>query len=315
MSDLNPSQSPTPAPNKLRALAATARVANIPSVVSNTFLGLLAGYYIWPPKPQSLLLLGLISPILLYVAGNFLNDWCDRTWDQRHRPERALPRGLFKPISYLIAASSLILAALISSYTISVDSVVVAAFITASIFIYTWSHKKSSWSVIPMGLCRGFLPIYGYTIFRPITTTPDIPILISIGLFCYILGLSLSARTESIANPSKFYVMASRLFFLVPPSLILAYYGSNTSIPFHYALLGSVPFIGWILLCLTKFRSPVPRHVSNLLAGIPFIDWLVLLPMGLLYLISGDSFGLTFILVPPIAVVLGKALQRYAPAT
>jgi 4-hydroxybenzoate polyprenyltransferase len=88
---------------KLYALLATARIANVPSVVSNLGVGVLLGSldtgddFSWP--------WGLmIAAVLFYVSGNFLNDWADRDWDKVHRPERALPRGLFAAKAYFLTA-------------------------------------------------------------------------------------------------------------------------------------------------------------------------------------------------------------------
>ncbi|MEO5716834.1 MAG: UbiA family prenyltransferase, partial [Luteolibacter sp.] len=98
---------------KLHALFATARIANVPSVVSNVWLGVALGIAINTPMgegqsgpgiPWSHVILLMTAGICLYVGGNFLNDWMDRRWDSENRPERALPRGLFKPETYRNAA-------------------------------------------------------------------------------------------------------------------------------------------------------------------------------------------------------------------
>ncbi len=316
----------TPAPNRLRALAATARVANIPSVISNTFLGVAVAYVYNGRFTSSADLIPIfLCPILLYIAGNFWNDWSDQDWDRNHRPERALPSGIFKPITYLLTVCLLVIAGLACALALGAVTFGIATAITISIFVYTWFHKKTPWAVIPMGLCRGFLPILGFSafasywqpssLFGSVTTSLLLVSISAVSLFCYILGLSLSARTESLAQPSKAYLILSRLLFLPAPTLPILLASFIAIISPSLFLIGILPYTVWVLLCLTKFRTPVPKHVSNLLAGIPFIDWIILLPIGIAGIQWSNPFGYFCILIPPLAVISGKALQRYAPAT
>ena len=78
---------------KTHALLSTARVANIPSVVSNVWVGVVLGALMrsyagdQPPSiPWTSAAATTFAGILLYVGGNFLNDWMDRAWDAEHRP-------------------------------------------------------------------------------------------------------------------------------------------------------------------------------------------------------------------------------------
>jgi uncharacterized membrane protein len=57
-----------------------------------------------------------------------------------------------------------------------------------------------------------------------------------------------------------------------------------------------------------------------LLAGIPLVDWVTLLPMALIWmqLERVEAFDLMFsiaVFLPPVAFVVGRVLQRVAPAT
>ncbi len=73
-------------------------------------------------------------------------------------------------------------------------------------------------------------------------------------------------------------------------------------------------------LSLTKYRHPVPAHVSALLAGIPLVDWTLLFPLALIRVLEGvvvvdGPVFYTALLLPPACFVIGRVLQRVAPAT
>jgi len=304
---------------KFHALLATARIANVPSVVSNVWLGVVIGLFIgrvkgseplWPVA-GSLALAG----ILLYVGGNFLNDWMDRDWDQAHRPERALPGKIFQPGSYLTAAIGLMMAGVGLAALGNWRSMAVAAGIVACIVVYTIWHKRTSWAVVPMGLCRGLLPVMGFEAFYPYV---DGIWPAACGLLCYIAGLSLSARYESLAEPPKLTGMMARLLLLA--TAVLMAWGSHAmALARLPVLIGALPYLAWTSYCLRFRRRPVPRLVSGLLAGIPLVDWMVLLPAFLMMVSYSDGnmtlMAAACLLGPPLAFILALLLQRLAPAT
>ena len=299
---------------KLRALLATARIANVPSVLSNLGVGVLLGCaqdgtgFRWP------WLLSLAA-ILFYVGGNFLNDWADRDVDKSRRPERALPRGMFMAKSYLTAALVCFGAGLSISCFYGWLVSLVAIVLVFLIVCYTEIHKKSAISVIPMGLCRACLPVLGYIGMRGSFASPAL--FPAIALLVYIIALSLSARSESRSDipqekkwQARGLLSASGLIAAALPLLL------NPAV----GLIGLIPFGLWLLLSLTIYRSPIQAHVSALLAGIPLVDWIILLPMAWIWLRlqrveTTDGMFLTALLLPPLAFIAGRMLQRLAPAT
>ena len=299
---------------KLHALLATARIANVPSVVSNLGVGVLLGSvetgadFSWPWTL-------MIAAVLFYVAGNFLNDWADREWDAVNRPERALPRGMFSAKAYLAAAVGGAVIGLVLTAVFGFGALLVAVVLVWLIWLYTKVHKRAAWSVIPMGLCRACLPVLGYVAMRGGIAGPAL--FPAVGLFVYIVALSLSARWESKAEVPEGKKMLSRGLLVaagvVPallPLLVMPMFG----------WIGMIAFFLWLGLCVTKYRSPVPAHVSALLAGIPLVDWVMLLPMALIPMQLGrvDPFDPMFsiaVFLPPAAFILGRLLQRVAPAT
>ncbi len=304
---------------KLRALLATARIANVPSVVSNVWLGVMIGVIIgrvrlsealWP-MAGSLALAG----VLLYVGGNFLNDWMDRGWDRLHRPERALPGKLFRPGAYLTAALVLMMAGVALAAAGGWRSASVAGGIVGCIVIYTIFHKQTPWAVVPMGLCRGLLPVMGFEAFYPYL---DGVWPAACGLLCYIAGLSLSARYESLAEPPRLTGLLARLLLLTT-AVLMAWGNHGMALARLPVILGALPYLAWTSYCLRFRRRPVPRLVSGLLAGIPLVDCMVLLPASMMMISESNGnvtlIAATCLLVPPIAFLLALVLQRLAPAT
>mgnify|MGYP006077841793 CR=1 FL=1 len=299
---------------KIHALLSTARIANVPSVVSNLGVGVLLGStaagssFSWP-------WLLSVAVVLFYVSGNFLNDWADREWDKDKRPERALPQGMFSANAYLATAVGGAGIGLALAAFSGLGALLVAAVLVFFIWLYTKVHKTAAWSVIPMGLCRACLPVLGYVAMgRGISATVLFP---AAALLLYIIGLSLSARWEARGDlpvaqkwQARGLLVGAGLLAAILPLLIDPLFG----------WIGLLPFGIWLALCVTKFQSPVSTHVSALLAGIPLVDWIVLLPMALSWLNlkrveSVDVMFITAIILPPLAFVSGRLLQRLAPAT
>ncbi len=302
---------------KIHALLATSRVANVPSVVVNVATGAVIGMLhradafaeIRPGK----ILLPIAAGVLLYIAGNFLNDWMDRAWDATRRPERALPRGLFQSGQYLGTALLLGVGGIAAAWLAAPAAAVPAAAIAISIVIYTIVHKRTAWGVVPMGLCRALLPVLGCMPFFPYI---DAVWPAAAALFCYIAGLSLVARYESMAEPPEWVAAAGRMLLLAP-AIFMAWALRDYYTGRWAGVAGAIPYLAWTSWCLRFRRRPVPKLVSGLLAGIPLVDGMLLFPIALSSggALSGDPFGLACLLLPPAAFAAALLLQRVAPAT
>jgi hypothetical protein len=322
--------------SRLRALLATLRIANAPSVVSNVFLGYMVGQILWGKgwdrignwyAPGLLISAGL----LIYFAGNLANDWFDRTWDESKRPERALPSGLFNPRSYFSAALITAASGFILAASVRLECGLCALAIIALVTVYTRFHKLTLWSVVPMGLCRSGLYLLGFLAWWPawdhVQSSPETTRVIATvatlaaGLFCYIAGLSLSARYEGMANPPPGPLVISKALLILPLLAMSCWF-----MPRHplFGIVGMIPFLIWLTLCLTRFRRPIPRYVSALLAGIPLVDFIAAAPLafGLPSMLWGKYRNVTefphltaLLILPLAAFVLGRLLQKVAPAT
>jgi hypothetical protein len=300
-------------PGKTRALLATARIANVPSVAGNVWLGVAVAAFFSSVDPWSAALPLALAGVLLYLAGNFLNDWADLAWDREHRPERALPRGLFSGRLYLAVAIGCGLGGLVLAATTGLAAAAVALAILAAVVIYTHWHKRSPWAVIAMGTCRALLPVMGAagSLSLPLAGC-------ALGLLCHIAGLSLSARYESLPHPPSWISRTARGLFVAAVVVVsAAAYGLVGR--WDWVMLGALPYVVWVALSLSIWRKPVPRHVSRLLAGIPWVDAMMLIPLGLVLApaagIWTEPVAAGCLFFPPLAFVLALVLQRLAPAT
>ena len=323
--------------SRLLALLATLRIANAPSVVSNVWLGYVVGSMAWSdplfrPDAAFQIIASFLAGLCLYFAGNLANDWFDRDWDRHRRPERALPSGRFQPRTYLAAALLSGGLGLFFAFHTGRWAGLAAVFIAGFVTLYTWTHKRSPWSVIPMGLCRAGLYLLGFAscstiaeeIHHPVRNAVQgeytilltgMLICLCSGLLAYIAGLSMSARYESMAEPPRGPIVISRALLVYP---LLAMPCVLFLLQQPWGWLGMIPYGIWLTLCLTCYRRPIPAHVSALLAGIPLVDALLLLPIAAIAKSEG-FFGADAHWwiggIPLIAFILGRLLQKVAPAT
>lgn len=293
--------------SKWTALLATIRTPNIPSVACNVLTGSILAS-IAAPIQTSQTISAIASGILLYLAGNLLNDWHDRDWDALHRPERALPQKIFQPSSYLTLAIACSLAGLATAAA-NPRSLAIAAIILGLVLIYTKSHKSSALAILPMGLCRAFLPMLGYFACSDKLVTPS-PILIAAALLIHTCGLSLVARSESKPDhhPCRMFLFAYPLAVAIT---CLAAHISNTHSIIHL-WPAALPYLLWTFLALFLLRRSAFTGVSMLLAGIPLVDWTYLIPFAKH---PDASLPWLALCAPPIAFILGKSLQKIVTAT
>jgi hypothetical protein len=303
----------------------TARVANVPSVVSNVMLGMLvaalAGRVQIVTIPWASGFAACLAGVLLYVAGNFFNDWMDQAWDAERRPERALPSGDFRSRTYARIALILGFSGVLTAACAGIAAAQVAGWIVFGVIAYTVWHKRSPWAVCFMGLCRALLVWLGAAVFSPDSLCWDRGVAFaSAAVWVYVAGLSLAARRESRLVVQGFHWWDAVLLVVLSasvPALMLA----NPDV----RALGLPTFAGvasyglWLVYCQRVRIRGVGVYVSSLLAGIPLVDWILLLPMGVGILSSRGSasfaVGLAAVVVPPLALVAALLLQRLAPAT
>ncbi len=342
-------------PRKIHALLATARIANVPSVISNVCVGVMLAIHVTPHGhlisedlrlsfPYQNMLAVIVSACLLYVAGNFLNDWHDKDWDRQHRPERALPVGHFTRLHFFLIALCMWLVGGILAYYVNLSTLATYLGISLCVIAYTRWHKKHSLSIWIMGACRAGLYLLGFLaicyLLKPtmLTYLRISPILLAltfsmIGLLSYIAGLSLYARRESLsadARPSGVFPCLLLSLPLLTHSCVWIALASSGQGSFSiWMLLPMIPFAWWLAVTLSRGFS-LSQKVSRLLAGMPLADF-ILLGMALVHfhyfsnrrwgishaevILPNSPLMIALVVTPLIAFLLALLLQKIAPAT
>jgi 4-hydroxybenzoate polyprenyltransferase len=202
------------APGRFRVALDLARAGNFPSVASNVLAALvLSAGGAWPAPRE--LALALLAGLLAYAGGATLNDVADASFDARHRPGRAIPRGALS----LGAAAGLgaveLLAGLGLLLALGAAGFAVAG-LGAVILAYNWLHKRWAGSVVLMAGCRVLLAL-------AVATLPGHapgPLLLGwvAALGMYIVGLSLIARREYVpgAPAARLGAWVGRLLAFIP---------------------------------------------------------------------------------------------------
>ncbi len=326
-------------------LLAIGRVSNLPTVWSNMVTGfLLAWAFSGGHKAfigaLPLLLLLLLGTTFAYLFGTFLNDWKDAEFDDRHRPERAIPSGRWsrKTIGLISAGFALAsLGCLLPAGSRQPFVPLLGTALLAAIIIYTALHKRTPFAIIPMGMCRSLLYLMGYCAAVSITvensgnatgkpdssilTIPEgstilILVLMAVGIFSYVAGLTLAARYESRATELPFpRIILWALIFLCVLTHTWWWISQHPSIPALFYLL---PFLFWTVQSLFILRKSIPGFVSRALAGLCLLDLLAF--AGIAPIIHTgwhalDSAPLCLAFIPLSCFLFSILLQRIAPAT
>ena len=174
----------------MRALLATGRIANLPTVCSNVLAGFcISSSLLSASDFGSLTQAGSIVPLLIlmlsccmiYVAGCMLGDAVDYSFDLKNRPNRPIPRGILNASririsSYLLFILALGILSFISPLSISLNQqqldplsqtwkesiqaheIIFGCLLTIVVVGYAFYHKKNkAAALVMMGSCRFLL--------------------------------------------------------------------------------------------------------------------------------------------------------------
>ena len=348
---------------KVKALFDLGRVSNLPTIWSNCLAAwLLAGAGFSAQESMAFNELGDIfgrlaflftmplfyvfaaAASLLYLGGTALNDAFDASFDQKHRPERPIPSGIFSlQLVWVLGMSALLVGAgiFVAMGLSSGDNLLIAFTIALAglILFYDWIHKRSVWAALPMGGCRLLLYVvvafaaanvtHQFTLSRAqnfsemtmgsvdraaLTPYQWISVLVVAGaLFVYIVVLTLSARAESGGESLKVSRRVSLLLYLPVAASIAVLVVNNGDAPHYLAtLVLATVFVVWTKSAITILHDTsrdLPRigtAVGRLLAGICLIDAMATV-----------AANTTFV---PAVVCVGfflfaLLLQRFVPST
>jgi 4-hydroxybenzoate polyprenyltransferase len=250
----------------LRTLLILGRVSNVPTVWSNCLAGwLLAGGGDWGG-----FLWMAFAATCLYVAGMYLNDAFDATFDLQHRPERPIPSGAIRVETVWAWGFGWLGLGMVCLFGFGQTTIICALLLVVAILVYDAIHKIFALSPLVMAACRFFLVLLAASGGRDGIT--GFAIWTGLALAAYIVGLSYLARKES----AKTTVSRWPCLFLAFP-LMLALVVNQGEYLWRATVLCLVAGL-WMLRSLSfAFWSPqrnIGRCVSGLLAGIVLVDLL-----------------------------------------
>lgn len=254
-----------------------ARASNLPTVWSNVLAGWLLSGQGWHAGVGW----ALAGGALAYAGGCTLNDAFDARWDRRHRPGRPIPAGLISERAVWILGGVELAAGVGCLLGAGCVWPLVMALVV-SILVYDWSHKRSSWAVIPMGLCRVFLG-WAAASMGGSWWPPDSGVVLWLSaLFAYIMGLTLVARGEAVGGR----VPWSGLVLVMMPLVGTWWFNRLERADFRDFLFAAFLFgLGaahvWGRLTHRADPSRVGAAVAKMLAGIVVVDALFIAQLKL----------------------------------
>ena len=239
----------------------------------------------------------------IYVAGMYLNDYCDIKFDQQYRPERPIPAGKVQRTTVLVTTVLLFVAGTGLIVYISPASLNYCLVLLALIVAYNLIHKHTVLGVPLMAACRTAV----YLVVGSAALTGVTPSIWGAGIlmFFYVLGITALARNESTSLKAS----AVGYAFLVVPMIGALYVAGppfETLFPVSFCLAAL-----WMAMTFSRARKSgtfiVGKTIGPLLAGICLIDLAILNSMHLVSFLTMGLF-LSFFALALLA-------QRYVPAT
>ncbi len=290
----------------LRDALILGRVSNLPTVWTNTLVGLaLSGGAAGGAAGGARALPLLLALSLFYLGGMYLNDAFDAALDAVERPERPIPsgrvgRGSVFALGFAMLGGGLALLLWLglaggTGYWPAAAGLALAA----AILFYDWHHKNNPLGPLVMGLCRVLVYVTaGLSVAVPLPTT----LWLAAGaLLCYLIGLTYIAKQENLGRIANLWPLG----FLAVPVV----YGAVPIAAHPTVALPWLAFLAWTAMALWFLcrRGPgdIPRAVVGLLAGICLLDTVLIAGAG------APGLAALAVLAFPITVIF----QRYVPAT
>ncbi|MFK7788565.1 MAG: UbiA family prenyltransferase, partial [Phycisphaeraceae bacterium] len=150
----------------IRALLELCRISNLPTVWSNSVLGVFAGVLIADLEVVVALFfapLAAIATSMIYCGGMVLNDLIDRHVDAEERPHRPIPSqrvsvGNARLLSLLLLGTPIVFIASVEAMNMPAGGgfhyagTLTSIALVITVIMYNISHQRRALSVILMGL-------------------------------------------------------------------------------------------------------------------------------------------------------------------
>ncbi len=327
---------------KIKALLATGRISNLPTVWCNCLAAALILFHssnigfqeiIQQPWSQQLTNLSIYLVLIsscFYVGGCFYGDFTDRKFDAKHKPERPIPSGIISATSVIVIGLALMLFALIGGAIL--QSVILSKtnanythgpliFLLVAITMYSQHHKKSLFIGLPLiGSCRFFLVLFGafsasillgleksiissvYVDKAPYFTSPII--LFASAVCLYTICFASVARTESSDSPITWRNVLRYTMLGLPFVALISKAEFYGNYLSISALVAFAVYALWLLRAFQFLEKNKGAYVSRCLAGFCLLDACFVAQFGWIWFgICIGLFGFSLL------------LQKVAPAT
>ena len=277
------------------------RISNSPTIVSNIMVGvalaIIAHQDQWsthvnsPPlqitKP---LLIVIVLLLLLYFAGMVLNDAFDAKRDKEIRPDRPIPQGIITAKQAWIAGFTIIAAATLLAFKISVAAGISTLILSFCILLYTFLHHFPVAAIPLMAMCRALVYVVAVAAFS--VENPGAILLIYCGIIAlYTAILTLIGTFENNKRTRYSWMIWIALF---PAALPIILYSRYSPI----AWFAFFAFTIWMFLAWRNFLPPENKSISGmhkLLSGFALLDCILIASIGefFIMIISAMCFVFT----------------------
>ena len=317
--------------DKTKALLATGRVSNLPTVWCNCLAATLIVLSPWLISQSvadeiktfssfaSLGLFFIIISSLFYVGGCFLGDYYDIGFDEKNKPDRPIPSGvLSSKLVYTLGLLQMGLGFILSIFTPSLLFetantkllIYPALLLIFVINLYSRYHKKSLFIGLPfIGLCRFFLVIFGaaasYMLIshgkeETLYSFASLPVILFASAVCiYTISFASVARKESSDSPIT-WRNTLRYTMLLLPLMIL--FTNPTFDPLTVVAILIYGF--WLMNSFRFIDSNKGKFVSQCLAGFCLLDACFV-----------AQYGWEWLVTCLVLFLFARQLQKIAPAT
>lgn len=278
------------------------RLGNAPTALS----AIAGAWALYGGEPFQVASVG-VAIVAAYIGGMLLNDVFDQSFDEKHHPDRPLPRGLI-PRSHVIAAAMFcgVLCLTLAGRLAQTEALI----LVAAIALYSWCHKSSVWlAALLLGGCRGLAVLVAAAMLGDGASGISTPIVLTLTVAHGAAGaaITVAASQEHRQRPGPGGVVPfTRLLPLVvfilldPPGSTLEDWATD---PGMLAMLG---WLVWEFACERKRQSEQPgQAVGAWIAGFSAVDLVVAS-----WVLHVPSMALA-----AICFVLSRVLQRFLPAT
>lgn len=214
----NDGASQPPAGGRVLALLQLVRIPTVFSAIADIVLGFLLTHATLEPVRSFALL--LVASVCHYWTGMILNDYFDRDVDAKERPGRPIPSGRIPAGLALKLALTLNAIGLVAAAAVGTKPLIIAAVLTAAVWLYDGALKKTFLAPLLMGSCRFLNVMLGASDAPGDFWCPHV--YVPVGLGIYIVGVTWFARQEA-STSNRWQLLGASMVVTLGLSTLVAF--------------------------------------------------------------------------------------------